>query len=225
MIAYKGFDQNLMCKDFQYEDNHDFVFDGFPLKCRQGFHACIMPLHVIHHYKVDSVYRKVEIPVETLDKQDQVYCNDSTICGSRIHIFDDKIGDLYDEQLMVMKYILKNCCTYSWIKTTDVMVVPYWIDSLRKIIITYAAVNAHYHNKELSLPRKVYTNGNESYFGSFSVDELASKMHSLTSTFWSFLIMHFEDRLDHTEFYKIMDTLTQPVPVLELHMSLIERGF
>lgn len=223
MIAYKGFDQNLMCKDFQYEDDHDFAFDGFPIKCSQGFHACIMPLHVLNHYKVDSVFRKVEIPVETLDKQDQLYSNDSEICGSRIHIFGDKIDDLYDEQLMVMEYILKNCCTHAGIKTTDSRNVPYWIDSLRGHFITYAAANAHRRNKELPIPRKVQINENEYYFGSFSVDDLASKMCSLSDRFWSVLVMHFEDGLDHTEFYKIMDALTQPVP--GLHISLIERGF
>ena len=223
MIAYKGFDKNLMCKDFQYEDNRDFAFDGIPRKCSQGFHACIMPLHVLHHYKVNSVYRKVEIPVETLDNQDQVYSNDSKICGSRIHIFDDKIYDLYNEQLTVMGYILKNCCTHAGIKTTDSRAVPYWIDSLRGTFITYAAANTYYHNKELPLPRKMYINDNEYYFDSFNVDELASKMCSLSDRFWSVLVMHFEDRLDHTEFYKIMDAITQPVP--GLHISLIERGF
>ena len=221
MIAYKGFDHNLICKDFQYEDDHDFVLDGFPHKCIRGFHACIMPLHVLHYYKNNSVYRKVEIPVEALDSQDQVSSDDSKICGSRIHIFGDKIDDLYDEQLMVMEYILKNCCTHAGIRSTESMVVPYWIDSLRKTLITYAAVNVHYNNKELPLPRKVYTDRIEYYYSSHSVDELASEMCSLSDRFWSVLVMHFEDRLDHTEFYKIMDALTQPVP--GLHISLIEK--
>lgn len=43
MKAYKGFDKNLKCRDFQYEIGKEYEEDSAEL-CERGFHACEHPL-------------------------------------------------------------------------------------------------------------------------------------------------------------------------------------
>ena len=50
IIAYKGFDENLKCRDFQYEVGKEYEMDGSIKVCRRGFHACESPLEVLDHY-------------------------------------------------------------------------------------------------------------------------------------------------------------------------------
>ena len=49
MKAYKGFDKNLKCRDFQYEVGKEYETDGAIL-CKKGFHACTTPLEVWDYY-------------------------------------------------------------------------------------------------------------------------------------------------------------------------------
>ena len=50
IIAYKVFDENLKCRDFQYEVGKEYEMDGSIKVCRRGFHACESPLEVLDHY-------------------------------------------------------------------------------------------------------------------------------------------------------------------------------
>ena len=50
IIAYKGFDQDLKCIDFQYEIGKEYEMDGVIRCCEHGFHACESPLEVLDHY-------------------------------------------------------------------------------------------------------------------------------------------------------------------------------
>ena len=49
MIAYKGFDANLQCRNFQYEVGKTYECDEAVL-CERGFHACLNPLNVFNYY-------------------------------------------------------------------------------------------------------------------------------------------------------------------------------
>ena len=40
MKGYKAFNNDLTCRGMQYEVGKEYVFDGEPIPCRQGFHFC-----------------------------------------------------------------------------------------------------------------------------------------------------------------------------------------
>ena len=48
--AYKGFNQDLTCRGFQYEVGKEYEMDGNIECCERGFHACESPLEVLDHY-------------------------------------------------------------------------------------------------------------------------------------------------------------------------------
>ena len=50
MKAYKGFNKDLTCRNFQYAEGQTYETDRVEL-CRAGFHACEAPLEVFQYYK------------------------------------------------------------------------------------------------------------------------------------------------------------------------------
>ena len=50
MKAYKGFNKDMTCRDYQYEEGKAYETDRAEL-CRAGFHACEAPLEVFQYYK------------------------------------------------------------------------------------------------------------------------------------------------------------------------------
>ncbi|MBQ1429483.1 MAG: hypothetical protein IIZ06_07425 [Kiritimatiellae bacterium] len=62
MKAYKGFDKNLKCHDFQYEVGKEYETDKATL-CECGFHACENPLDCLNYYSPNDgcVYHEVEV--------------------------------------------------------------------------------------------------------------------------------------------------------------------
>ena len=40
ITAYKGFDENLSCRGFQYEVGKEYEIEGKIECCHHGFHAC-----------------------------------------------------------------------------------------------------------------------------------------------------------------------------------------
>lgn len=84
MLAYKGFDKNLKCRNFQYEIGKTYEEDEAVL-CKSGFHACLNPIDILNYYPpCTSRYCLVEI---------ENYCSytdtDSKICGTKITIIKE----------------------------------------------------------------------------------------------------------------------------------------
>ena len=58
--AYKGFNKDMTCRDFQYEEGKEYETDKAEA-CECGFHACEYPLDVFSYYPPGtSVYHEVE---------------------------------------------------------------------------------------------------------------------------------------------------------------------
>lgn len=61
MKAYKGFNEELKCRDFQYEVGKEYEESKAEL-CGCGFHACQNPLDVFNYYPpATSRYCEVEM--------------------------------------------------------------------------------------------------------------------------------------------------------------------
>ena len=81
MKAYKGFNRDMTCRNFQYEEGKTYK-EGTAKLCNSGFHACIDPLDCLRYYAPgQSVYREVE-----LEDNGERETEDSKICGKKITI-------------------------------------------------------------------------------------------------------------------------------------------
>ena len=84
MKAYKGFDKDMKCRGFQYEEGQTYELpEGEKAElCERGFHACEAPLDCFGYYRPsDSVYHEVELDGVTDETGD-----DSKRVGSKIKI-------------------------------------------------------------------------------------------------------------------------------------------
>ena len=81
MLAYKGFNKDMTCRGYQFEEGREYYEDNAVL-CESGFHACENPLDCFSYYSpADSVYHEVE-----LDEVSEKKSDDSKICGKHIKI-------------------------------------------------------------------------------------------------------------------------------------------
>lgn len=81
MKAYKGFDRDLKCREFQYEVGGDYTEESAEL-CDHGFHACENPLDTLRYYN-PGTSRYCEVDV---DDNGQRNGGDSKVCGKHIKI-------------------------------------------------------------------------------------------------------------------------------------------
>ena len=63
--AYKAFNSDMTCRDFQYKEGETYKFKGKPKLCVRGFHACLSLTDVFNYYcgKIgkDIVIHEVEL--------------------------------------------------------------------------------------------------------------------------------------------------------------------
>lgn len=91
IISYKGFDENMQCRGFQYEVGKEYKMDG-NIKCSErGFHACKSPMEVWDYYDMlTSRFANVEQSGK-IDKED----NSTKVCSSKIKISAElKLADI-----------------------------------------------------------------------------------------------------------------------------------
>ncbi len=79
--AYKGFDKDLKCRDFQYEIGKEYETDD-AMVCNTGFHACEAPLDVFKYYQ-PSASRYCEVEQDgKISRSD----DDTKVASSKIKI-------------------------------------------------------------------------------------------------------------------------------------------
>ena len=81
MKAYKGFNKDMTCRGFQFEEGKTYEEKEASL-CEKGFHACLNPLDVFGYYNpANSVFHEVE-----LDDVDPARENDTKVCARKITV-------------------------------------------------------------------------------------------------------------------------------------------
>ena len=82
VVAYKGFDKDWKCRDYQFEVGKTYAHKGPVKACESGFHSCEYPLDVFRYYEpASSVFALVEAGGD-LSRHDE----DSKIASSSITI-------------------------------------------------------------------------------------------------------------------------------------------
>ena len=91
ITSYKGFDNNMQCRGFQYEVGKEYEMDGEIKCCNRGFHACKSPLEVWDYYDMlNSRFAEVEQSGK-IDEEEK----STKICSSRIKIKAElKLADI-----------------------------------------------------------------------------------------------------------------------------------
>ena len=80
--AYKGFNKDMTCRDFQFEEGKEYVYDGEVKVCESGFHACERPLDCFdYYYPAESVYHEVELSDDISKSSD-----DTKVAAKKIKI-------------------------------------------------------------------------------------------------------------------------------------------
>lgn len=82
MKAFKGFDKDMKCRGFQFEEGKTYEEKTADL-CNSGFHACVAPLDVFKFYSpASSIFREVELDDVSPQRSDE----DSKVCARKIKI-------------------------------------------------------------------------------------------------------------------------------------------
>ena len=81
MKAFKGFNKDMTCRDFRFEEGKTYEEPEAKL-CKSGFHACENPLDCLSYYAPsDSVYHEVEMEYVCDERE-----KDSKLCAKRITV-------------------------------------------------------------------------------------------------------------------------------------------
>jgi hypothetical protein len=79
--GWKGFDKDMKCRGFQYEEGKTYETDKAVI-CQEGFHFCTDPFDVLNYYNLaDSTFAEVESQGETVTHNE-----DSKVATTKIKI-------------------------------------------------------------------------------------------------------------------------------------------
>ena len=71
MRGYKGFNKDMKCRGFQYEEGKTYRHEGDIAICERGIHFCENPLDVLSYYDLcESEFAKVESTGKTVGSND-----------------------------------------------------------------------------------------------------------------------------------------------------------
>ena len=82
MKAYKGFNRDMTCRGFQFEEGKTYEHEGDVQLCESGFHACEDPMDCLRYYEpCESVYHEVELDGVSDERKE-----DTKVVGKKIRI-------------------------------------------------------------------------------------------------------------------------------------------
>ena len=82
MKAYKGFNRDMTCRGFQFEEGKEYREEKAEL-CESGFHACENPLDTFnYYYPGNSVFHEVELD----EVSDERNSDDTKVCAKTIRV-------------------------------------------------------------------------------------------------------------------------------------------
>jgi hypothetical protein len=96
--GYKGFDKDLKCRGFQYEEGKEYETDKKPVRCTEnGFHLCENPLDTWTYYPLNSGSKYYQVEgsgdVSRAEKEDSKIAVQKIKINAAISLFDMiKIG-------------------------------------------------------------------------------------------------------------------------------------
>jgi hypothetical protein len=82
IVAYKGFNADWTCRDFQYEVGKTYTHDGNAVACKSGFHACENPLNVLGYYPPTGKFAEVHMS-GAISREEN---GDTKVASTKIHI-------------------------------------------------------------------------------------------------------------------------------------------
>ena len=87
--AYKGFDKNMQCRGFQFEEGKEYEEKEASL-CKKGFHACENPLETFKYYEPGkgSNYHEVELDATEETEEDSKRCGTRIKIGAKLSVLD-----------------------------------------------------------------------------------------------------------------------------------------
>ena len=119
VIAYKGMNSDMSCRDFYYEIGKTYKIDKVKL-CEIGFHACLNPLNVRYYYPQDKGSRHFKVKLSgEIAKCDEPY---TKVAATEITILEE-ITDTFDD-------VIK---TTEWWKNDNVLDLLYWSDGFARV--------------------------------------------------------------------------------------------
>ena len=104
MIAFKGTDNNLQCRGFQFEIGKTYMADGESVICKSGFHSCENPLSVFNYYAPGDGNRFFLVEISG---QLSIDNNREKIASTEIHFKSE--FKLHDFIGATIEYSLKKC--------------------------------------------------------------------------------------------------------------------
>ena len=82
IVTYKGFNQDMICRDFKFEIGGTYHHDGGVKVCGAGFHACEHPLNVFRYYAPSSSRFAITKQWGKLSRDN----DDTKVASASIHI-------------------------------------------------------------------------------------------------------------------------------------------
>ena len=118
VIAYKGMNYDMTCRDFHYEIGKTYKTDSVEL-CKCGFHACLNPRNVRYYYPQDKGSRHFKVKLSgEIAKCDEPY---TKVAATEITILEE-ITDTFNE-------VIKT----EWWKSENVLDLLYWSNGFARV--------------------------------------------------------------------------------------------